>query len=45
MLKCDEDTIFLYDVGFNVHILLCGYCETIENENPKYQTLMRVMHF
>jgi hypothetical protein len=45
MSKCDESTTFLYDVGFNVYALLCGYCKAIKDKNPKCQTLMKVMHF
>jgi hypothetical protein len=31
MLERDEGIIFLYDVNFNVHTLLCMYCKVIEN--------------
>ncbi len=45
MSKCNEGITFLYDVGCSVYVLLCEYCETIKDKNPKCQTLMRVMHF
>jgi hypothetical protein len=31
MSKRNEGTTFLYDVGSNVHTMLCEYCETIED--------------
>jgi hypothetical protein len=35
----------MYDVSFNVHILLCGHYKTIEDNNLKCQTLMGVFIF
>jgi hypothetical protein len=35
----------MYDVNFNVHILLCGHYKTIEDNNLKCQTLMWVLFF
>jgi len=34
----------MYDVNFNVHILLCKHYKTIEDNNLKCQTLMWVFH-
>ncbi len=45
MLNCNKGIIFMYDVNFNVHILLCRHYKTIEDNNLKCQTLMWVLFF
>jgi hypothetical protein len=45
MSNLNEGNAFLNDVGYSVHILMCGYCEAIEDDILECQSTMKALLF